>query len=265
MLIAMKGKKTMSACAILMLVLYLTTNVTASSSGGAVLAQASKPTHASSLWRGSKLRRLARKFYIDKPLSEEEAAALGTLRALYNPDTATAVDTMNSVEQTWDSLDDFGRVIVNYNHASLIARSLTAGVFVGFGGILSASVGFDMGKPAWEPGNGLQRFFCGAIGFPLSIILVSLTGNGAWTGDMLLVARAYFSTNNSPRLPLFAVLRTAVLTWVGSLMGAFLMALLATGSKLPAVAACHSIAAHKLEGGALETFLRGVGGGKIIE
>jgi len=174
-----------------------------------------------------------------------------------------AVDTIYSVEQTWKELENFGHVLAKLNAPSLLARSLTAGTFVGFGGILCASVGFDMGSLVWEPGNGLARFFSGAVGFPLSILLVALTGNGAWTGDMLLVARAFFSSDSEP-LSLLSVARFALLTWIGSCTGAFLMALLATGAKLPAVAACASIAAHKLEFTPLQTFLRGVGGGSLI-
>jgi hypothetical protein len=38
----------------------------------------------------------------------------------------------------------------------------------------------------WLAGNGVASFLSGAIGFPLSILLISCTGCGAWTGDMLL-------------------------------------------------------------------------------
>ena len=117
-----------------------------------------------------------------------------TNRAVYSADTATAVDTMNSVDQTWAQLEDFGDILTRYTKLSLFFRALFAGLFVGFGGILTASVGFDVasGYP-WLPGMGVQRFLSGAVGFPLAILLVSSTGCGAWTGDMLLVSRALFS------------------------------------------------------------------------
>ena len=43
------------------------------------------------------------------------------------------------------------------------------------GGVLSASVGYDMGKGVTSPGAGLERFLSGAVGFPLSIILIAST------------------------------------------------------------------------------------------
>jgi Formate/nitrite transporter len=176
-------------------------------------------------------------------------------------ETAAPVDTMNSVDQTWQQLEDFGETLTQYTKDSLFLRAFAGGCFVGFGGILTASVGFDMnGNYPWLPGNGFQRFLSGAIGFPLSILLVSLTGCGAWTGDMLLVARAYFGKRKTVSLQ--AVLRTGFLTWLGSFLGTIVMAALATGAKLPACLPCLAIAQHKLEYNMLQTFLRGTGGEK---
>ena len=137
------------------------------------------------------------------------------------------------------------------------------GVFVGFGGILTASVGFDMnGAYPWLPGNGMARFVSGAIGFPLSILLISMTGNGAWTGDMLLVARAYL--RKSRKVSLRSVIRMALLTWTGCFTGTFLMAAFATAAALPACVPCIAIANHKLSYTFLQTLPRGMGGGGLI-
>ena len=62
-----------------------------------------------------------------------------TNRALYNVETATAVDTMNSVDQTWGLLEDFGDILTRYTRLSLFFRSLYGGLFIGIGGILTAS------------------------------------------------------------------------------------------------------------------------------
>ena len=199
---------------------------------------------------------------VDDGSMESVSLTKPTDRAWYTPATATPVDTMNSVDQTWAQLEEFGELLTRYSKRSLFFRALFAGLFVGFGGILTASVGFDMGGAPWLPGNGLARFLSGAIGFPLSILLISCTGCGAWTGDMLLVSRALFS--KTQRTDIKAVLRFAVLTWTGCLVGAVTMAALATGAALPACAPCVAIATHKLSHNFLQTFLRGAGGGCLI-
>ena len=183
-------------------------------------------------------------------------------RASDTMEKATPVDSMNSVDETWTQLEDFGELLTRYSKKSLFFRALFAGLFVGFGGILTASVGFDMGGVPWLAGNGLSRFMSGAIGFPLSIFLISCTGCGAWTGDMLLVARALFS--KTKRTDLKSVIRFAILTWIGCLVGCVIMAALATGAALPACGPCLAIAQHKLSYNFLQTFLRGTGGGCLI-
>ena len=71
-------------------------------------------------------------------------------------------------------------------------RALAAGMLVGFGGVLTTSVGFDMGSPpAWMPGQGMARFLSGAVGFPLTIIMVTMSGQGAWTVDTFLSTLAF--------------------------------------------------------------------------
>lgn len=140
---------------------------------------------------------------------------------------------------------------------------MSIGLFVGFGGILCSSVGFDIdGLSPWDAGNGLARLLSGLFGFPLSILLITLTNCGAWTGDMLLVARAMLSKEKNVSIQAF--LRTAVITWFGCLIGTILMALLACGAQLPACHPAIMIAQHKLGFTALQTFLRAVGGGSLI-
>ena len=104
----------------------------------------------------------------------------------------TSIETMYDSETTWRQLEDTGANLTLLSNRSLFFRALAAGVFVGFGGILTTSVGFDMGSsPPWMAGNGLARFMSGAVGFPLTILLVTMSNNGAWTGDALLAAMAW--------------------------------------------------------------------------
>ena len=201
-------------------------------------------------------------------------------RAYYDPLTATPVDTMNSVEQTWEHLEELGEMLTRFSKSSLLLRAMAAGIFVGYGGILTSSVGFDMGHLPWLPGNGWYRFMTGAIGFPLSILLISMTGTGAWTGDMLLVMKAFFgqfltsdttiSTKKGAkkakvgRITVKALVRFSTLTWFGCLIGTCLMGAVATIANLPCIEPCIAITLHKLELTFLQIFARGVLGGALI-
>jgi len=180
-----------------------------------------------------------------------------------NPSPETPFVPVNAIlspEQTWAELEEVGTMLTEMSKTSLFTRALAAGVFVGLGGVLCASVGFDMGVKPWERGNGFARFLSGVVGFPLSILLVSITGNGAWTGDALLVAVAAWKKRTTFK----SALRMLAVTYVGCFTGAVLIAALATGAALPACAPCVDIALHKLALSPLQTFLRGVGGGCLI-
>jgi len=183
---------------------------------------------------------------------------LNTLPAY--PSFAVPIETMNSIDSVWTEIEEIGSTISRYTRTSLFLRALLAGIFVGFGGILTASVGFDMNGFPWLPGNGFQRFLTGAIGFPLSILMVTMTDCGTWTADMCLVARAFVKR----RLTVKNIIRVFLITWIGCFVGCNLMAAIATFASLPACTPCIEIAAHKLHKGMLETFLRGAGGGCLI-
>lgn len=182
--------------------------------------------------------------------------------SIYDPDAGKLlVSAMQSPEETWRELEEQGTTLTGLNFKSLFLRAFAAGIFVGFGGILTSSVGFDMGtsKP-WEPGQGLSRFLSGAVGFPLSILLVSITGNGAWTGDALLVAVSYLKK----RINMRAVFRFLVTTYLGCLAGTIVVAALATAGALPCIQPCIAITEHKLCFTFMQTFARGIGGGSLI-
>lgn len=175
----------------------------------------------------------------------------------------TTVDTMNSIEKTWTEYEATGHSLAKLNTISILARAITAGSFVGIGGILTASVGFDMnGQSPWAPGNGFPRFMSGAIGFPLSILLVAVTGHGAWTGDIALVTRALVKDINQTTI--LDYVRYFVLMWVGCFVGTALLAGLATVGQLPACQPSLAIALHKLDYGFIPTFARAIGGGFLI-
>lgn len=178
-------------------------------------------------------------------------------------DKPQMIDTMNSVDETWRDMGVLGETLTKYSKISIFLRHLAGGFYVGLGGILTASVGFDIdGRAPWLPGNGFQRFLSGAVGFPLSIMLVSMTGMGAWTGDIALVARAFVTKGNGTSLQ--ACIRFYILSWIGCLCGAVTAALLCTAAALPACQPCIDIAVHKLSCSFSEVFFRGIGGGCLI-
>lgn len=174
--------------------------------------------------------------------------------------TVAPVDTMASVDDNWRELATVGESLANLSTVSIIWRGLIGGIFVGFGGILSASIGFDMGVNPGAPGNGLARFFTGAIGFPLTILLVTITGVGAWTGDVLLASRAAQTKN----VRFQDTLRHMILMWLGSMAGAWLVGGFAAGAQLAALKPCLNIAVRKLSLTPLQVFLRAVGAGTLI-
>ena len=187
--------------------------------------------------------------------------AISASAVVFEPPGKVLVSAMQSPEDTWRELEDNGADLVGLTLPSMFLRSLAAGIFVGFGGILTSSVGFDMGsKYPWEAGQGLSRLVSGVVGFPLSILLVSITGNGAWTGDALLIAIAALKK----RCSIKALIRFLVVTYLGCFCGTGLMAGLSTMSALPCVNPCIAIAEHKLSMTLSQTFGRGVGGGALI-
>ena len=104
----------------------------------------------------------------------------------------TDVETMYEPVQTFGILQEAGAGLQQLDSKSLFFRALAAGMLVGFGGVLTTSVGFDMGSPpAWMPGQGMARFLSGAVGFPLTIIMVTMSGQGAWTVDTFLSTLAF--------------------------------------------------------------------------
>ena len=68
-------------------------------------------------------------------------------------------------------------------------KAVLAGVFIGLGGVLCSSVGGDV-PGLMDTNPGLQRAVFGALGFPVSIFLVTTLGAAAFTGTIVMVAAA---------------------------------------------------------------------------
>ena len=174
--------------------------------------------------------------------------------------TSRSLSAVKTPEEAWRELGEFGDVLSNMTKWSVFLRAIAAGIFVGFGGILSASVGFDMGGYPWEKGMGIARMLSGVFGFPLSILMMAITGNGAWTGDALSLTRAVVKKSTT----LNNALRTAFISYIGCLIGVFAAAALAVGSNLPALRVMGPIVANRMGYTTPMTFFRGIGGGSLI-
>ena len=181
-----------------------------------------------------------------------------------DPDHIPLVRTYAGRSSAFDvfrALEDEGQRRTFESPTKLLSKSVIAGICVGLGGTLCAGIGGDMGtSPFWEPGQGLQRFIFGAIGFPLSITLVSITGSSAFTGNLGLCGAAL----RAGKCNLESAAYLLGVTYAGCFIGTVLMGMLCALSALPAAKPCIAIALHKLELTPLQTLLRGTGGGLLI-
>ena len=143
---------------------------------------------------------------------------------------------------------------------SLLRKSVLAGMYVGIGGMLCSTVGGSLVPAFWEQSAGLNRFAFGAVGFPLSIILVTITGMSAFTGNLAFAGAAV--TRGKVRLS--DTVRMLSLTYFGCLIGCVLTGALAVAAGIPGVLPCGSVSSHKLALDTTKILARGIGGGTLI-
>ena len=166
-----------------------------------------------------------------------------------------------AAHQVFRNIEDEGARRCAEPSDKLFWKSIVAGACVGLGGTLCAGIGGDIGDvPFWAPGQGLKRFAFGAIGFPLSIALVALTGSSAWTGNLPMVGAAL----RAGKADLASAARLLGINYAGCFVGTVLLGMLTAFAALPAAMPTIGISLHKLELTGLQTLLRGVGGGALI-
>ena len=150
--------------------------------------------------------------------------------------------------------------------SNILTRSVLGGVFVGLGGALSASVGGDVpALMATDPG--LQRLLFGAIGYPLSIFLVTTLGALAFTGVIVGVGAAWFTplaTGGRAMLSLKDGVRVMGTVLGGNVVGLMAFSALIVAGGMDAVQPCVQIAVHKAAETAPQLVARGVGGGLLV-
>jgi len=141
----------------------------------------------------------------------------------------------------------------------LFKKAVLAGIFIGLGGVLCSSVGGDC--PGLIGDNpGLQRAVFGALGFPVSIFLVTTLGAAAFTGTIVMVAAALACA----RMSYEDAANVLGVAWIGNAVGLLSVAALAASGAMDAVAPCMDISIHKAAASWGECFARGIGGGILI-
>lgn len=125
-----------------------------------------------------------------RPISPQQPL-LPLLQSRLRAPPARLQQGVTAPADTFANLEKEGKVRCNEAALKLFAKAIAAGCFVGLGGTLCSTVGGDLlGGAFWLPGMGLKRFAFGAIGFPLSIISVVMTGASAFTGNLVFAGAA---------------------------------------------------------------------------
>jgi formate/nitrite transporter len=173
--------------------------------------------------------------YIAKPFTPEEIVA-AVNRALKRKEseqskgTAAVEKIFRSLTFPVPSLDDqapktiaetvaqkVGVGKVTSPWLSVLVLGILAGAYIGFGGMLSATVGFDLGT---HLGQGFAKFMSGAV-FSLGLMLVIIAGAELFTGNNLMISSAI-----SGQIGFGTMLERWALVYVANFAGSVLVALL---------------------------------------
>ena len=210
--------------------------------------------------------------FLPKPFTPEEISA--TVQKAVSNKLTQEKKALGRFEKMLDkfptpSLDDKGPKIIAETVArtvgvakatspwmSLFVLGIMAGAYIGFGGLFSASVTFDM-NPAL--GIGLKKLITGAA-FSIGLMLVVIAGAELFTGNTLMVSSVV-----TGRVTWQSVLAKWGIVYSANFVGSILLALLfyfsglwkAGGGALGAVAVKTAYAKVHLDLG--EAFVRAIG------
>ena len=139
---------------------------------------------------------------------------------------------------------------------TVLVLGILAGSYIGFGGLLSTTVTFDLAAKA---GIGLTKFLAGSA-FSLGLILVVIAGAELFTGNNLMVSSVL-----SKEITFSTMTKRWILVYVANFIGSVLLALIfyysglwKTGSNALGASAV-AIAAKKVSLGFSEALVRGIG------
>ena len=139
---------------------------------------------------------------------------------------------------------------------SVFVLGILAGAYIGFGGLLSTSVTFDLAAKA---GVGIQKLVAGSA-FSLGLMLVVIAGAELFTGNNLMI-----SSVMSKEITFRIMLQRWGLVFIANFIGSILLALLFYFSGLWKTgngslgASALAIAVNKVQLGFGEALIRGIG------
>jgi formate/nitrite transporter len=136
----------------------------------------------------------------------------------------------------------------------LFVLGLLAGAHVGFGAMLSGTVGMDLAGLADE-NKGLQRLVAGAYGYPFGLFMVIVTGAELITSNFAVCSMAVLDGKAEFK----RLLQNWVVVYSANFLGAVSLALMITAADmLPEDHGFFKLAEKKVEKPFLTLFVRGV-------
>jgi formate/nitrite transporter len=139
---------------------------------------------------------------------------------------------------------------------SVLVLGILAGAYIGFGGLLSTAVTFDM---ASHLGTGFTKFMGGAV-FSVGLMLVVIAGAELFTGNNLMISSAL-----AKEITFGTMVKRWVLVYCTNFIGAIILALIFLGSGLWKTGGSAlgetavSIAYAKVSLGFIEALVRAIG------
>ena len=114
---------------------------------------------------------------------------------------------------------------------TLFVLSVSAGALIGFGALLMNNVGGT--SPALMAANpGACNFLKGAIGLPMGLFMVVMTGAELFTGNVMVMTGGALAK----AVDAAAVARSWCVSYAGNFVGSIMLALIATAGQVPSAA-----------------------------
>ena len=151
--------------------------------------------------------------------TNEEKRELGRfermIKSFQFPTSATEDQPPKSIAETVASKVGVGKVTSPW--FTVFILGILAGAYIGFGGLLSTSVTFDMAPIA---GIGFKKFMAGSV-FSVGLILVVIAGAELFTGNNLMI-----SSVMTKDITLSNMTKRWVLVYVANFLGSIILALM---------------------------------------
>ena len=149
----------------------------------------------------------------------EEKKALGRFERIMQsvrfPTPAVEDKTPKTIAETVASTVGVGKATSPW--LSVFILGILAGAYIGFGGLLSTSISFDLAKTM---GIGFKKFMAGSA-FSVGLILVVIAGAELFTGNNLMISSAM-----TKRITFGNMTKRWAVVWFANLIGSLVIALM---------------------------------------